>query len=486
MKNEDLKPQGVFHYFAEICKVPRPSKKEEKIIAYLQAFGKKHNLETLTDEVGNVLIKKPATPGMENRKTIVLQSHVDMVCEKNNDVQHDFLNDPIETEIDGEWLKAKGTTLGADNGIGVATELAILTDDTIAHGPLECLFTIDEETGLTGAFALKEGFMNGDILLNLDSEDEGELFIGCAGGIDTVAQFAYQEVDVPAGYFCCKVQVKGLKGGHSGGDIHLGRGNANKILNRFLSQTLKKYDMYLCEIDGGNLRNAIAREAHAVIALPEADKHAVRADLNIFAAEVQAEYNVTDPDLQLLMESEAPRAKAIDKDTTKRLLQAIYAVPHGVYAMSQDIPGLVETSTNMASVKMKPGNIIRIETSQRSSTASSKRDMNTMVRTVFEMAGAEVSSGEGYPGWKPNPHSEILEIAAASYKRLFGVDAKVKAIHAGLECGLFLDKYPTLDMISFGPTLQGVHSPDERMLIPTVQKFWDHLLDILKNAPVKK
>lgn len=486
MKNEDLKPQGVFHYFAEICKVPRPSKKEEKIIAYLQAFGKKHNLETLTDEVGNVLIKKPATPGMENRKTIVLQSHVDMVCEKNNDVQHDFLNDPIETEIDGEWLKAKGTTLGADNGIGVATELAILADDTIAHGPLECLFTIDEETGLTGAFALKEGFMNGDILLNLDSEDEGELFIGCAGGIDTVAQFAYQEVDVPAGYFCCKVQVKGLKGGHSGGDIHLGRGNANKILNRFLSQTLKKYDMYLCEIDGGNLRNAIAREAHAVIALPEADKHAVRADLNIFAAEVQAEYNVTDSDLQLLMESEAPRAKAIDKDTTKRLLQAIYAVPHGVYAMSQDIPGLVETSTNMASVKMKPGNIIRIETSQRSSTASSKRDMNTMVRTVFEMAGAEVSSGEGYPGWKPNPHSEILEIATASYKRLFGVDAKVKAIHAGLECGLFLDKYPTLDMISFGPTLQGVHSPDERMLIPTVQKFWDHLLDILKNAPVKK
>lgn len=423
---------------------------------------------------------------MENRKTIVLQSHVDMVCEKNNDVQHDFLNDPIETEIDGEWLKAKGTTLGADNGIGVATELAILADDTIAHGPLECLFTIDEETGLTGAFALKEGFMNGDILLNLDSEDEGELFIGCAGGIDTVAQFAYQEVDVPAGYFCCKVQVKGLKGGHSGGDIHLGRGNANKILNRFLSQTLKKYDMYLCEIDGGNLRNAIAREAHAVIALPEADKHAVRADLNIFAAEVQAEYNVTDPDLQLLMESEAPRAKAIDKDTTKRLLQAIYAVPHGVYAMSQDIPGLVETSTNMASVKMKPGNIIRIETSQRSSTASSKQDMNTMVRTVFEMAGAEVSSGEGYPGWKPNPHSEILEIATASYKRLFGVDAKVKAIHAGLECGLFLDKYPTLDMISFGPTLQGVHSPDERMLIPTVQKFWDHLLDILKNAPVKK
>ncbi len=485
MEIEGLKPQGVFRYFAEICKVPRPSKKEEKIIAYLQAFGKVHNLETRTDETGNVLIRKPATPGMENRKTIVLQSHVDMVCEKNNDVQHDFLNDPIEIEIDGEWMKAKGTTLGADNGIGVATELAVLADDTVVHGPLECLFTIDEETGLTGASALKEGFLKGEILLNLDSEDEGELFIGCAGGINTTAQFAYRETDVPADYFCCKIQVKGLKGGHSGGDIHLGRGNANKILNRFLSRTQKRHDMYLCEIDGGNLHNAIAREAQAVIALPEADRHALRADLNIFAAEVQAEYNVTDPDLQLLMESEALRAKAIDKDTARHLLQALYAVPHGVYAMSQDIPGLVETSTNLASVKMKPGNIIRIETSQRSSTVSSKQDITAMVRTVFEMAGAEVDSGEGYPGWKPNPHSAILEIATASYRRLFGTEAKVKAIHAGLECGLFLDKYPTLDMISFGPTLQGVHSPDERMLIPSVQKFWEHLLDILKNAPVR-
>ncbi len=447
MEKNELKPAGVFHYFDEICQVPRPSKKEEKMIAYLKAFGEKHKLETLVDEAGNVLIKKPATPGMENRKTVVLQSHIDMVCEKNNDVQHDFLTDPIETVIEGEWMKAKGTTLGADNGIGVATELAILADDSIQHGPLECLFTVDEETGLTGAFALKEGFMNGDILLNLDSEDEGELFIGCAGGIDSVAEFIYKEVDVPAGYFCCKVQVKGLRGGHSGGDIHMGLGNANKILNRFLSQAFQKYDMYLCEIDGGNLRNAIAREAHAIIAIPEDNKHDLRADLNIFAAEVQAEYAVVDPTLQLVLESENACAKAIDKDTTKRLLQSLYACPHGVYAMSQDIPGLVETSTNLASVKMKPDNVIR---------------------------------------WKPNPHSEILEIAVESYKRLFGVDAKVKAIHAGLECGLFLDKYPSLDMISFGPTLQGVHSPDERMLIPTVDKFWKHLLDILANVPVKK
>lgn len=486
MEKKDLKPAAVFHYFEEICQVPRPSKKEEKIVAYLKEFGKKHNLETKVDEVGNVLIKKPASKGMENCKTVVLQSHVDMVCEKNNNVSHDFLTDPIETIIDGEWMKANGTTLGADNGIGVATELAILADDTLEHGPIECLFTIDEETGLTGAFALKEGFMNGDILLNLDSEDEGELFIGCAGGIDSVAEFNYYEADVPDGYFFCKIEVKGLKGGHSGGDIHLGRANANKILNRFLTLAFNKYDLYLCEIDGGNLRNAIPREAHAIIAIPEANKHDLRTDLNVFTAEVQAEYAVTDPDMELILSSEPARAKAIDADTTQRLLQTLYAVPHGVYAMSQDIPGLVETSTNLASIKMKSGNIIRIETSQRSSTASSKQDIANMVRTVFEMGGAVVTFGEGYPGWKPNTHSEILEIATASYKRLFGVDAQVKAIHAGLECGLFLDKYPSLDMISFGPTLQGVHSPDERMLIPTVEKFWLHLTDILKHIPEKK
>ena len=453
MEKQELKPAGVFKYFAEICQVPRPSKKEEKIIAYLKAFGEKHNLETKVDEAGNVLIKKPATPGKENLQTVILQSHVDMVCEKNNDVEHDFLVDPIETEIDGEWMKAKGTTLGADNGIGVATELAILADDTIEHGPLECLFTVDEETGLTGAFALKEGFMNGDILLNLDSEDEGELFIGCAGGIDSVAQFTYKEADVPAGYFFFKVEVKGLKGGHSG---------------------------------GGNLRNAIPREAYAVCAVPEDAKHDVRADLNIFTAEIENELAVTEPDLKLVLESETPRTKAIDQDTTARLLKALYAVPHGVYAMSQDIPGLVETSTNLASVKMKPENIIRIETSQRSSILSARDDMANTVRAAFQLAGATVTFGDGYPGWKPNPHSAILEVAAASYKRLFGVDAQVKAIHAGLECGLFLDKYPSLDMISFGPTLTGVHSPDERMHIPSVDKFWRHLLDVLANIPEKK
>lgn len=487
MEKKNLTPAGIFHYFEEICQVPRPSKKEEKIINYLKEFGKKHKLETLVDEAGNVLIKKPATPGMENRKTVVLQSHVDMVCEKNNDVTHDFLNDPIKTIVEGEWMKAQGTTLGADNGIGVATELALLaaTDAEVKHGPIECLFTVDEETGLSGAFALKEGFISGDILLNLDSEDEGEIYIGCAGGIDSVGEFSYRETDVPKDYFCCKIQVKGLKGGHSGGDIHLGLGNANKILNRFLSRAMKKFDLYLCEIDGGNLRNAIAREAHAVVALPDSDKHELRTELNLFAAEVEAENAVVDPGLQLVLESESFHPKAIDRDTARRLVQTLYALPHGVFAMSQDIPGLVETSTNLASVKMKPGQIIRIETSQRSSIASAKQDIANMVRIVFEMGGATVSFGDGYPGWKPNPHSEILEVAAASYRRLFNVDAQVKAIHAGLECGLFLDKYPALDMISFGPTLRGVHSPDERMHIPSVDKFWRHLLDILANIPQK-
>ena len=486
MELSELKPESVFYYFSEICKVPRPSKKEEKIISYLENFAAEQKLEIKKDEAGNILIKKPATPGKENLKTVVLQSHVDMVCEKNNDVEHDFLTDPIETIIDGEWLKAKGTTLGADNGIGVATELAILAANDIEHGPIECLFTIDEETGLTGAFALKEGFMSGDILLNLDSEDEGELFIGCAGGIDSVGEFHYREVPVPTGYFFFRVDVKGLKGGHSGGDIHLGRGNANKILNRFLSQTAKKYDMYICEVNGGNLRNAIPREAYAICAVPHDAKEPVRVDLNIFIADIENEFAVSEPDLKLTLQSETPRKTAIDQDTSSRLLKTLYAVPHGVYAMSQDIPGLVETSTNLASIKMIDNKKIKIETSQRSSILSARNDMANTVRAAFELGGARVSFGEGYPGWKPNPHSAILEVAVESYKRLFDVDAKVKAIHAGLECGLFLDKYPTLDMISFGPTLTGVHSPDERMLIPTVEKFWKHLLDILAHVPAKK
>ena len=484
MEKIELKPASVFHYFAEICKVPRPSKKEEKIIAYLQNFAKEQGLESKTDEAGNILIKKPATPGKENLKTVILQSHIDMVCEKNSDSTHDFLNDPIETYIDGEWLKAKGTTLGADNGIGMAAQLAVLAANDIEHGPIECLFTVDEETGLTGAFALKEGFMDGDILINLDSEDEGELFIGCAGGANTTAEFAYEEINAPQDYFFFNVAIKGLTGGHSGDDINKNRANANKLLNRFLSQLAEKYDLYLCEIDGGNLHNAIPREARALCAVPMKHKEDVRIDMNIYTAEIENEFSVTEPNLRTELGSESPCAKAIDRDTVARLLKTIYAVHHGVYAWSQDMPGLVETSSNLASIKMVDGKI-KIVTSQRSSILSSRKDMSEVVRSAFLLGGAEVTTGDGYPGWKPNPASPILKVAIESYKRLFGVEPKVKAIHAGLECGLFLEKYPHLDMFSTGPTLRGVHSPDERMHIPAVDKFWQHLLDVLVNVPQK-
>ena len=484
MEKIELKPASVFHYFAEICKVPRPSKKEEKIIAYLQNFAKEQGLESKTDEAGNILIKKPATPGKENLKTVILQSHIDMVCEKNSDSNHDFLNDPIETYIDGEWLKAKGTTLGADNGIGMAAQLAVLAANDIEHGPIECLFTVDEETGLTGAFALKEGFMDGDILINLDSEDEGELFIGCAGGANTTAEFVYEEIDAPQDYFFFNVAIKGLTGGHSGDDISKNRANANKLLNRFLSQLAAKYDLYLCEIDGGNLHNAIPREARALCAVPMKHKEDVRIDMNIYTAEIENEFSVTEPNLRTELGSESPCAKAIDRDTVARLLKSVYAVHHGVYAWSQDMPGLVETSSNLASIKMVDGKI-KIVTSQRSSILSSRKDMSEVVRSAFLLGGAEVTTGDGYPGWKPNPASPILKVAIESYKRLFGVEPKVKAIHAGLECGLFLEKYPHLDMFSTGPTLRGVHSPDERMHIPAVDKFWQHLLDVLVNVPQK-
>ena len=484
MEKENLQPAVVFHYFHEVCQVPRPSKKEEKIRAYLENFAQERGLEYKTDETGNILIKKAATPGFENMKCVVLQSHMDMVCEKNNDTVHNFDTDPIETYVDGEWMRAKGTTLGADNGIGVATELAILASDDIQHGPLECLFTVDEETGLTGAFALKEGFMSGDILINLDSEDEGELFIGCAGGAGTIAKFPCPMEAAPADSFFFRVTVKGLTGGHSGDDINKNRANANKVLNRFLVKLMHRYDLRIAEIQGGNLHNAIPREAHALCAVPMKDKEAVRVDLNVFLSEVENEYAVTEPNLTMELESETAAAQVIEKAAADKFLHAIHAVYNGVFAMSQDIEGLVETSTNLASIKIVDGQIV-VGTSQRSSILSSREAMSQTVSSAFELGGAEVTIGDGYPGWKPNPSSEILKVSVDSYKKLFGVDPKVKAIHAGLECGLFLEKYPSLDMVSFGPTLRGVHSPDERMLIPTVDKFWRHLLDVLKNIPTK-
>lgn len=486
MNITDLKPTKVWKFFHEITQVPRPSKKEEKILAYLVKFAEDRNLKYRTDEVGNLVIEKPATPGYEHLETVILQSHMDMVCEKNADKVHDFENDPIRTIIDGEWLHADGTTLGADNGIGCAAELAILDSDDIEHGPIECLFTMDEETGMTGAMNLKPGFFNGKILLNLDSEDEGELFIGCAGGMGTMAEFAYEKREATDDYLYFEVKVSGLKGGHSGGEIHIGLGNANKILTRYLYALEHELDWKLCSFQGGNLHNAIPREAHAVIGLKADQKERARVILNELVAAVEDELKRVDPGVKLEMKSVGKPAYRIDCDTKRRLVRALYACPHGVYGMSHDIEGLVETSSNLASVKMKEDDKIYVETSQRSSTSSLISDIANTVASVFELAGAKISFRDPYPGWKPNPDSPILKAASESYERIFGRKPAIKAIHAGLECGLFLDKYPYLDMVSFGPTLRDVHSPVEKIEIKTVQLWWDHLVDILKHIPAAK
>lgn len=486
MNITDLKPTKVWKFFHEITQVPRPSKKEEKILAYLVKFAEDRNLKYRTDEVGNLVIEKPATPGYEHLETVILQSHMDMVCEKNADKVHDFENDPIRTIIDGEWLHADGTTLGADNGIGCAAELAILDSDDIEHGPIECLFTMDEETGMTGAMNLKPGFFDGKILLNLDSEDEGELFIGCAGGMGTMAEFAYEKREATDDYLYFEVKVSGLKGGHSGGEIHIGLGNANKILTRYLYALEHELDWKLCSFQGGNLHNAIPREAHAVIGLKADQKERARVILNELAAAVEDELKRVDPGVKLEMKSVGKPAYRIDCDTKRRLVRALYACPHGVYGMSHDIEGLVETSSNLASVKMKEDDKIYVETSQRSSTSSLISDIANTVASVFELAGAKISFRDPYPGWKPNPDSPILKAASESYERIFGRKPAIKAIHAGLECGLFLDKYPYLDMVSFGPTLRDVHSPVEKIEIKTVQLWWDHLVDILKHIPAAK
>jgi len=485
MKITDLNPKIVWKFFHEITQVPRPSKKEEKIIQYLESFAKEYNITINKDEAGNILMSKPATPGYEKLPTVILQSHVDMVCEKNSGTEHDFDNDPIETIIDGDWLKAKNTTLGADNGVGVAAELAILASKDIEHGPIECLFTVDEETGLTGAKELKAGFMKGEILLNLDSEDEGEIFIGCAGGKDTQALFSFTPTPADSSLFYIRIDVKGLNGGHSGGEIHKGLGNANKILVRFLYLLKKKYDIALAEINGGNLRNAIAREAYAVIGIPANAKEDVRVMLNNFAADIENELKHVDKNVQLLLESVSIPEQTIDPATTEKLICSLLACPHGVIGMSHDIEGLVETSTNLASVKTLPDNTILIGTSQRSSIESCKLAITNQVAATFLLAGAKVTHGDGYPGWAPNAESPIMKVAQESYKRLFGKEAAIKAIHAGLECGLFLEKYPHLDMISFGPTLRDVHSPNERIQISTVDLWWKHLLDVLKSIPAK-
>ncbi len=480
----NLHPRRIWHYFDEICQIPRPSKKEEKIIAYLEAFGRKYGLETSVDDTGNVLIRKPAIPGKEHLKTVVLQNHIDMVCEKNSDVVHDFDKDPIIPRVEGDWVKATGTTLGADNGIGVAAVLAILENREIIHGPLECLFTVDEETGLTGAFELKEDFLTGRILLNLDSEDEGEIFIGCAGGKDTSITLPVTWDPVPSGVEALSIEVSGLTGGHSGDDIHKGRGNSNKILNRILWSLDQKLEIGIASFTGGNLRNAIAREALAEVVIPASERSFFESEISCLSADIRNELQHTDAGLEIRIQPIDLPSKVLSKDSKHTLLNALYACPHGVIAMSPVIPGLVETSTNLASVRTNPDHIL-ITTSQRSSIESAKADIANMVGNTFRLAGAQVEHGNGYPGWTPNPHSEILEIARKAYIRLFGKEPAVKAIHAGLECGLIGEKYPGIDMVSFGPTIRGAHSPDERIETGTVQKFWDHLLDILRTIPAR-
>ena len=484
MNEIELKPKAVFECFAQVNKIPRPSKREEKMITFLLDFGASLGFETRRDEAGNVLICKPATPGMENRKTLILQSHMDMVCEKNNDVDFDFDNDAIQTYIDGEWMKAKGTTLGADDGIGVAMQMAVLMSTDIQHGPIECLFTRDEETGLTGAEGLKSDFMHVDMLVNLDSEDEGEIFVSCAGGCRTAIQFEYTPEALPAGMFTFSLKVKGLSGGHSGDDIDKKRANANKLLVRFLYMTQKKYDFRLIDIQAGGLHNAIPREAWCLCAVPMADKENIRVDWNLYSADVEEEYSITEPSMEFLLESENPATECIDKSTSTKLITALQAVHNGVLAMCQDIE-LVETSSNLASIRLNAdSHTIDINSSQRSSIYSARVNMAHTIAATFELAGARVDIGEGYPGWKMNPKSEILKMAVEQYIKLFGKEPKVRGIHAGLECGLFSEKYPHLDMISMGPTLRGVHSPDERLLVPTVQMVWDHLLAIMLNVPV--
>jgi dipeptidase D len=475
-----LKPNALWQHFASVLSIPRPSDHEEQIREYLIRFAEARNLVYQVDEAGNLIIRKPATPGKENHPGVCLQSHLDMVCEKNAGTEFDFLTDPIQAYIDGDWVKAKGTTLGGDDGIGIAAQMAVLDADNLAHGPLECLFTVAEETGLNGAFGIMPGFMQSNVLLNLDSEDEGELYIGCAGGMDLTAWFDYLREFVPEGDIAMKLNVKGLCGGHSGDEIHKGLGNANKILNRFLWEFSDDFEIRIHHLDGGNLRNAIAREAVAVITLPGGNKEKLMQAFAGFQEEMKLEFIRTEPELKMEISDYPLPEWVIDEDTQCNLLNAIYACPHGVLSWSQTIPGLVETSTNLAAVKFDEDRI-KITTSQRSSIGSAKRNMSNMVESVFLLAGAFTEKSTGYPGWNPNPDSPVLKIMEQAYIDLFQQKPLVKAIHAGLECGLFLEKYPDMDMISFGPTIKGVHSPDERLCISSTVKFWDLLVEVLKR-----
>jgi dipeptidase D len=473
-----LKPTPVWSNFADLNAVPRPSKKEERVIGFMKKFGESLGLETLVDATGNVIIKKPATPGKEDRPTVILQSHLDMVHQKNADTNFDFNSEGIRSFVDGDWVKAEGTTLGADNGIGVASIMSVLQSNDIPHPPLEALFTIDEETGMTGAKGLDESVLEGQILLNLDSEDDDELTIGCAGGIDTNTRMQYSEEAPPAGGVALLLKVKGLKGGHSGIDIHLGRGNANKLMNRLLYKTTDTYGLRVASIDGGSLRNAIPRESTAVVVVPAAQKEAYLTEFAARKKAIQEEFASIEPDLDMTSSETAMPGKVMSAADQDKMLNAVYAVHNGVFRMTPDIPGLVETSSSLARVSVKEGEFVT-QSLQRSSIESGKMDVAYTIRAIFESVGAEVDNGGSYPGWAPNAQSDVLKVMESLYEELFGEAPKVAACHAGLECGIIGRHYPGLDMISFGPTIRHPHSPDEKVHIASVQKFWKYLTTAL-------
>ena len=479
-----MEPKQVFDIFAEICKVPRPSKHEERISQWLQDFAASHGIECVADEAMNVIMRVPATPGYEDHEGVILQAHMDMVCEKNGDVNHDFMSDPIETWVDGEWLKAQGTTLGADNGIGISMALAAITDSNLQHPAIECLFTVDEETGLTGAMKLQDGMLQSKRLINLDSEDDGQIFIGCAGGIDTLAKMHYEPVNrtsnIDSSYIGVRLSVSGLMGGHSGDDINKGRANANQLIVWFLARIWPQTQIQLASINGGNLRNAIAREAEAVIAIPMNYKEQIRIEWNHFVAQMEGVFGEIEKDMHLDLETTDMPETFIPADKAYRLVMALCECPHGMIAMSKEMPGLVETSTNLASIKMREG-YIEVNTSQRSSIEASKHHLKWAVEQALSLACDEVTHGDGYPGWAPNPNSALLETLKKAYIDLYKSEPKVLAIHAGLECGLFLEKYPYLDMVSIGPQMYGVHSPQERLSIPSTEKCYAWLCQTLKS-----
>lgn len=479
-----LEPKALWNKFADLNAVPRPSKKEERVIAFMKKFGEDLGLETLVDKVGNVIIKKPATPGMEDRQTVVMQSHLDMVCQKNNDTQFDFDTQGIDMYVDGDWVKAKGTTLGADNGIGVATIMAILESKDIPHPAIEALFTIDEETGMTGAMGLEGGLLTGDILLNLDTEEDDEIGVGCAGGVDITATRTYTVEETPESKTGFEIVVKGLQGGHSGMQIHEGLGNANKIMNRLLFDGFENFGLRISEIDGGGLRNAIPRESKAIVAVDSIHEEAFEMEITQMAETIKAEYNTMEPELEVVVtKCNAPKT-IMELGVQEGLTRALYAAWNGVYRMSADIPDLVETSNNIARVVVKDGNI-KIACLTRSSVESSKWDLANTLRACFELTGCEVEFSGDYPGWKPNMESSILKVLEDLYVKMNGEKPHVAACHAGLECGILGQNYPKMDMISFGPNIKGAHSPDERAQISSVQKYWRFVLEILKNIPKK-